>query len=250
MPTYDLVQEYFAANAKQLPSKTADGSLAPARGSKYGEALAISRYGDKLHALLEEGSYWTLRNATPGTGIAGHAAPTTLDDTKPFFFLRNDHTASEGKHLFIDFIRTQVTAAGTGGTNLRAAVKVDKGATRYSSGGTQLTPVSANLDVSDAPSMTAYVGAVVAGGATADARLLGHALVRPVINVVGDTYEFHFGRGAALNSLAVGGTAISNIVVNHGPLIVPPQCMMLLHFFSASQSAASSHEWEMGLWVA
>ncbi|HYC99696.1 MAG TPA: hypothetical protein VEB22_00585, partial [Phycisphaerales bacterium] len=70
--------------AKGTPAS--EGRAIPQRGTTYAEGVVLSVH-QKQHTLADEGSYFVARNPTPGTGVAGHAAPTTLDDTKPFLEL-------------------------------------------------------------------------------------------------------------------------------------------------------------------
>lgn len=203
------------------------------------------------YSRADGGQYFVLRNATPGTGIAGHAAATTLDDTKPFVYLRCDYTTAERKRIYLDYIRTEVTAAGTGGTNLRYGMKLDSGTARYTSGGSALTAVNPNMQSTTTLSATANIGAVVAAAASTSVRIVSSGLIRSVINVIGDKYLFRFGAVDAMSGagMATEGTAQAQIVHYCPPVILGPTDQFLFHFFSASQSAASSHEWEMGLYV-
>lgn len=229
------------------PTRTADSNDAVARGDAYGALFVQSQMGSKLHALADEGSYFVFRNATPGTGIAGHAAPTTIDDTKPFILIKNPSTAAEGKRLYLDYLKTEVTAAGTGGTNLRYAIKTDN-ISRYSSGGSDLTVVNPNMDSSESGSaFQAKVGAVVAAAASSDVRIVDAGLIRTVINVIGDRYLFTFGSSQpAASGMVLEGTAQAQVMVPCPPVIVGPGQTFLFHFSSASQTAASSHEVVLG----
>ena len=198
----------------------------------------------------DRGQYYVLIG-TPGTGVAGHAAATTLDDTKPYVWLMSNYTAADGKRVYLDYLRTWVTAAGTNGTNLRYGIKIDTSTTRRSSAGTAMTcnPVSAQS--STAASVTAYPGAVVAAAATNAVRTVSHGLIRTVINVVGDQYLFTFGRGQQLGAgMVTEGTAQVHQHFACPPVVLGPTDQFLFHFFSGSQSAASSHEVEIGFWVA
>lgn len=240
----------WALTHRDLPGKTVDNQYGPIRTTRYGELVAQPLYSGRQHGLADEGSYYVVTNATPGTGIAGHAAPTTLG-TKPLLFLRNTSSASgTNKRLYMDYVRLQVTAAGANGTNVRAVVRLDKGNDRYASGGTALTPINTNMESTDTSGVTCYFGAVTADAASSDVRLVSHQLVRSVINVVADTYLFTFGAAAKpLNSLAVGGTAIANVEIHAPPVVVGPEQMLLLHMLAASQDSAASYEVEAGFWV-
>jgi hypothetical protein len=239
----------FLTTSRVLPSVQGDNSWNGARGGRYGEEYAQLVAGSRMWPLADEGSYFLATNPTPGTGIAGHPAPTTIDDTKPFLLLRNGAAPAAGaKRVYLDYIKLQTTVAGAGATNTLFGAKLDKGANRYSSGGSTLTPVNPNMDSSAAPAMTVKCGAVVAAAASADVRLLtGGQLARSVVTVVGDTYLWVFGQSEkALSSMIVAGTAIANIVFAMPPVVIGPEQMFLLHQGAASQSGAHSFEVEVG----
>ena len=228
------------------PDIGAEGSSRPLRTTKFRELVTMPLDSKRVG---RDGNYYVLRNATPATGIAGHAAATTLDDTKPFCYMRNDSTAAAPRLIELDYIRTWVTAAGTGGTNLRFGIKTDTGTARYTSGGTAVTPVNPNMQSANAASMTAYLGAIVAAAASSSVRLVSHGLIRTVINVVGDSYTFNFGRGQLAGSgIPTEGTLQAHLQFACPPITIGPTDQFLFHFFSGSQSAASSHEWECGFW--
>jgi hypothetical protein len=219
-------------------------------GATFDRASALHVRPSDAFTRADKGQYFTL-TTTPGTGIAGHAAPTTLDDTKPYVWLMSNYTASDGKRVYLDYMRTWVTAAGTNGTNLRYGMKLDTATTRRSSAGTAMTANGVSLTSSTAASVTAYQGAIVAAAATNAQRLISHGLIRTVINVIGDQYLFTFGRGQQLGAgMVTEGTAQVHQHFACPPVVLGPTDQFLFHFFSGSQSAASSHEVEIGFWVA
>jgi hypothetical protein len=238
--------------SRPRPSAQPEGTRRAVRVSGRGEPDVRSLTGSKLHAVADEGSYFVVTNPTPGTGIAGHAAPSTSEATKPLLYLRNtlELGADEGKRVYLDYIQLQVTAAGSNGTNVRAILRADSGNDRFSSGGSALTPVNPNMASTETSGVTARFGAVTAAAASSDVRLVHHQLVRPVINVVGDTYLFTFGASSRrANGLIPSGTTIANVEVNCPPVVLGPKQMFLLHMLATSQSAAASYEVSAGFWV-
>jgi hypothetical protein len=228
------------------PSGATDGQSRPLRISRNGELMTrdVTR-----RVKADEGNYYTI-GTTPATGIAGHAAPTTLDDTKPYVWLMNTHTAAEGKRIHLDYLRTWVTAAGTGGTALRYGIKTDTGTARRTSAGTLMTNTNVNPQSTNTLSATVYQGAVVAAAASSAVRIATHGLIRTVINVIGDEYLFLFGEGAQANAGAPSEGTLQLKTIHTCPAIVlGANDQFLFHFFSPSQSAASSHEVEIGCWV-
>lgn len=231
---------------RQDPTVADDGATRAIRLFRDG---ALATRAANRHTRAQDGRYFTI-TGTPGTGIAGHAAPTTLDDTKPFVHIFSSLTASDNRRIHLDYLRTWVTAAGTGGTDLRYGIKVDNGSTRRSSGGTLLAAANVNLQSTNTLAATAYAGAVVAAAAGTSSRLVTHGLIRTVINVVGDEYMFTFGEGPQVSpGLASAGTAQYKAHFLCPSISLGPNDQFLFHFFSTSQSAASSHEVEIGCWV-
>lgn len=237
--------------SRALPSPVADGGSPQDWTDRYGTRIVMP-WTNKSYGAADAGKYFIVRNPTPGTGIASAAAPTTLDDTKPFFILANGDTPSSpsAKRLYLDYLKLQVTAAGTGGTNINASSKIDSNSTsRYTSGGSALTPKNVNMDSGEASIASAYAGAITAAAASANARLLFQQLIRNVIPVVGDTYLINFAPlDPNISSMAVAGTAIASLVFPHPPVVLGPQQAFLLHLWLASQSGASSYEIECGYW--
>jgi len=216
----------------------------------YAQTVPIKIW-QKDYQFADEGTYFCATNPTPGTGIASAAAPTTLDDTKPFWLLKNNSSTSSPKTVYLDFLKVIVTAAGTNGTNINFVSKTDvaNSAGRYTSGGSTITPVNVNVNSGTATQSQVYAGAITAASASGSARLLDHIQLRPVIPVVGDTYIINFGQvDPAVGSLQVSGTSIANAVYSSPPVVVGAQQYWLGHLFLASQSAASSYEFTL-CWV-
>ena len=210
------------------------------RRNGYGEdyVMPFSR-----RMSVEEGSYRLLYSATPGTGVAGHAAPTTMDNTKPFVMLQ----AGAAKQVMLDYIKLVVTAAGTAGT-LNYATGLLATSSTYTSGGADLTTSNPNGGLNEQSGLLlSKVGAVVAVAGSAE-RQVHHQRVRTVIPVVGDVIIFNFGTDANGSSAVLGGTTELERVIACPPVIIAPQQFYKLVLWRASQSAAASYEVEIGLW--
>lgn len=236
---------------RALPSPENDIVYKGARGSRYGETISMPIYGSKLNALADEGTYFLATNPTMGTGIAGIAASTSFDATEHLLHIRNTSTS---KRLYLDFIELNVTAAGANGTTTGFTMTADRGTTRYTSGGSTITPVNPNLASSETPECTFRFGALVTTAASADVRPLGNLLVRNVIKVVGDVYRFQFGdtggggmwqaAGASLN-----GTTTIAVSIPCPPVVLGENDQFLLSDWGASQSGASSYEFRCGFYM-
>lgn len=241
----------YALGSRALTTPASgDGVFTHIRANRYGDIMTSPITGSKLHPLADEGSYFVATNPTPGTAISGIAAADGLDDTEALIFLRNG--ASNDKRLYLHYILLQVAAAGTNGTNFAFAMKGDKGTSRYSSGGSSITPVNPNM----ASARTSGIdrlqfGAVVPTAATSEARLLHHGLLRTVIKVVGDKYLFTFGDSVPppVTGIPLEGTTQASINVPCPPVILDAGDTFLFHEFSTSQTVAAQYQFSMGFWV-
>lgn len=244
-----MAQQFDGVVARAFPTRIPDGTRTQmsrrlgADGSVYVQAMGAA----KTHLYADEGTYFLATNPTPGTGLATIAAQASLADTAPFVLIKNGNPAG-GKRIYMDQLVLIATAAGTGGTAIHFAAKIDAaaGGARYTSGGSQITPVNTNGDDGTVSQATVYAGAIVAAAA-GNPRLLSHRLVRPVIPVVGDTYVFNFGgAGSGVGGLVPSGTAISQQNFDVSPMIIGPGEWGQLHIWLPSQTVASSFEVELG----
>jgi hypothetical protein len=239
-----------------LPSKTTEQVLGIARGSDYNEQV-VKLVGGGKHSFNDEGTFFTAGNAAPLTGLAGHAAPTAVPtpgttDTKPYIVIRNGNSVASRIRMHIEYIRLTMTAIGTAGTSINYVSHVDTNTTsRYSSGTVnRLVAVSPNGDLTTTSNAQIDVGPYVAtAGSTTTGRLVDHGVVRPVIGVVADVYEFEFNpAGPVPNSIITTGTTQVSLKIRHNPVALGPLQSLLFYLHSPSQSAASSYEVRIG-WV-
>ena len=193
-------------------------------------------------ALADEGSYHVAITPTAGTGIIGHAAPTTFDETKPYLVLYN---ASTTNRVYPQFITFYETVASAGGARVQFTIATDTG-NRRSSGGTAAVVNNVNQDDSTTAAATVYVGAVTASAASSSRRLLGNYPFRGTIDIVEDSYTLWFGgAGAGYGS----GSRVAT-VQDHArclpPIVVGPLQSLLVHQWAASQSTGPTFEVVMG----
>lgn len=242
-------QNIKGVSYRGLPGITQEGVYGPVHLTRFGEVVTTSMTGGKCYQLADEGSYFLATNPTPGTGIAGIAASTSYDATESLLHIRNTSTS---KRLYLDFIELVVTAAGTNGTTFAVAMTSDRGASRYTSGATAITPVNVNLASADTADCTVKFGALVTTAASADARILGNIPLRPVIKVIGDVYRFNFG-DTSDKWMGVGtdvaGTAVLKMNVPCPPVVLGENDQFLLHDFGASQTVGASYEFRIGFWM-
>lgn len=227
-----------------LGTYNGDSSAAntPSRTGSYLEAYVAPVTNKELYTA-DEGSYWTFITPTSGTGIIGHAAPTTFDETKPYLLIYN----GTAKRLYPQFIDFNETVAGVGGTGVTFVPCVDTG-NRYSSAGTALTIQNSNLSSSQSSSgLVAYCGAVVATAATSARLQYGDVVFRgTTIDIIGDHYSLIFGapssNGGASSKVA---TLIDSSRIVQ-PVVVNPGQSFLLHQWRASQSTGPTFQVRMG----
>jgi hypothetical protein len=249
MSSSDTVNPILTVN-RQLASYFSVGKSATAEGaqssaprcSPYSEMMMQSVWGARTPGLADEGSLWIGTNV-PGTPIIDTAALTAFVATTPTMTIFNGNTVASNKFLYPLRFKAQVTAAGTNGTNWLGQWLIDTG-NRYTSGGTTITPVNANLGVANA-STAAVVkfGAITAPAANAS-RIVHSAGYRTVLKVIGDIVDFRFGETAPVTTgMPMEGTLQLNQVVAMPALAIPPQCSLLWYEYAASQSVAASFDY-------
>lgn len=234
--------------SRLLPQANPDNpnSDASVRGGRYGEFYTLPLVR-KAHLLADEGSLFVANNA--GVGVATSATPTAFSDTAPLLTIFNTDvpTNPSYKRIYLDMLRLIVTAAGTAGTDFQIQIKLDN-ANRYASGGTVLTPISPNMDIT--PGSIAQVRYLpVATAASVNARtVVGIATLLNKMNPapipIGATIVANFGGVEATNP--VSATQSSSSVVP--PIIIGPQQCALINFQILSQSAATSLSPELSWW--
>lgn len=233
--------------ARVLPTATADSAqvATPTRTGPYGEAYAYAMGAD-LSPYAEEGSLFIVQTTTPGTGVAGHAAPVAADlSTKPLIHLFN----GGAKIIIPKWIKCRVTAVGAGAstTDIDIYLETGAGATSRASAGTLMSPAINTNSLAAAPASGAvvYFGAVVS--TLTAAKRTGHSRVRSVVPVVEDQYLITFGAIAPTAPNAItSGTLVASLYVPMAPVAVLPGHNFQFHVWGVSQSGAHSFDLELG----
>lgn len=231
------------ANAQlQLPGgATPDGQPATPRLGPYGEQWTFP-LSNKEWGAAAEGSYFTAISPTPGTGILGHAAPTTFDQTKPYLLVYN----GSSKNLYPQFLRLHDTVVSVGDSRVQFTITRDVG-NLFSSGGTAATVNSTNSDFATPGSSGVIVtqGAVVCSAATAQVGVLGNYCLRGTIDVVEDTYTLVFG-GA--DSFVTGSrvATVMDIAQPVAPTVIGPGKCLKVHTWAGSMSTGPTYEMVFG----
>lgn len=230
--------------SEALSTRRADNATSGAadRAGAYGEQYQIP-LTNKEFTFADEGSYFLAMTPTPGTGIIGHAAPTTFDEAKPYLVIYN---ASPTKRVYLQYIRFNVTVVGVGHTRVQYTLAVDNG-NRRASAGTALTINNVNGASSNAFTGEAWVGAVVGTAATGARRVLGNHLIRGTIEVVEDLYTLVFGSPDGVGPGASRVATVEELSRSLPPVIIGPGQSFLLHQWAGSQSTGPTMEVQVGM---
>lgn len=227
---------------RDRPNPNADSTAGgpPGRAGRYSEAYNL-QISSKEWVSADEGSYFTALSTTPGTGIIGHAAPTTFDETKPYILLYNGGQ----NRIYPQYIRLHDTVVSTAATRVQFTVAVDQG-NRYSSGGTALAPKNCNMDNNFSTGASVYQGAVVATAASASRRVLDHLVFRGSIDVVEDVYEIVFGASDGGGQGGSRAATVQDFARLAPPVVVGPGQSLLIHQWAASQSTGPTFQLSFG----
>lgn len=230
-----------------LPSGgAADGSSnGSPRVGRFQESFVLPSTASEENSALE-GSYFTaisgLTPGVPGTGIVGHAAPTTFDETKPYLIVYNGGPLT----LVPKFLQLYCTVVGTGGTRVQFTVTRDVG-TLAPVGGTAASIQGTNSEGGPSASGVSIIqGAPVVSAATSARVIIGNFAFRGTIEVVEDLYQLVWGAPDG-----VGGSSSRVATVAEVSRVVPPMAIgpgkcMKIHQWRASQSVGTTFEMVFG----
>ncbi len=241
--------------SRVLPQATADGSDASNRGGRYGEQI-IAALGKPKYVYADEGSYFVITNPTPVTAIAVTTSITTFAETAGAvgvgLLVRNSESASGSapKRVYMDYLKLHVGGAPTSATAFYYALTLDYSAVRYTSGGSEITPVNVNGDSSLSAVSTVYFGAITTG-VPVDRRLVGFGILAGSIPLVKDSYILNFGGDAGGTYVPIGAMsspANRRIVIGAPPVVIGPGQNLCLTMWGASNAAAATFEFEGGFW--
>lgn len=227
--------------ARALPQFNPDGTVgaSPTRTGSYGEAYVTS-ISNKEFFAADEGSHFVAVTGTPRTGIIGHAAPTTFDETKAFLLIYNSNTV---KNIYLQSIALLDTVVSVGDTQTGFTLTTDTG-NLLSSGGTGMTINNVNKSSSNTSKAIITCGAVVCSAATSTRSILGDYIFRGAnIDVVWDQFEFNFGGVTSTPPTTPTPTTLAAHFTRtlHPVIIGPGQCFKL-HQWAASQSTGPTFQ--------
>ena len=218
------------AVARDLPGTNADGAGVPARAGRYMESVVAPLTGKELFTA-DEGSYFTAISATPGTGVIGHAAPTTFDEAKPYLVLYNGGS----NRIYPQFLRLHETVASVGGAIVQVTITTDVG-NRRASAGTAMTVSKSRLGGSLSSGAVVYQGAVVGTAATGARVIHDHIVFRSTIDIIGDDYEIVFGGLGGGTSTGSRVATVADFSRTTAPIVVEPGNSLCITQWVSAQS--------------
>lgn len=175
---------------------------------------------------------------TPGTGIA-QAIQTSFSATSAVVHLRNP-SSLKYRPLYIRLINTVVGASTTRSEGL---VAIDSGTDRYTSGGSVLSAVNADMSDTTASSALVRAGALVMAAESSLVRRAARFQLRTAIMVQFEEWLITFGDDAHIfNTLS--GTAAQRQVVDVGSHVVGPSQDLVFHLWNPG-NAATPPSWEV-----
>lgn len=206
------------------------------------------------HALVDEGSYFVTTNPTPGTVIAtttsvvddAATASATHAQNAPVMHIVNKGAFGDvnAKTIYLKYLRMMLSQVPTSATTWRFAIRTSQ-TPRYTSGGSDLTPLNANAGSSIASTARVLFGAVLTALAP-DNRLISNGAVGSVIPVTLDVWTFTFGDAVQPSNFLNGSASAKNVTISLPPIAIPPGCNLNFEMWGASNAAAPSWEFEMG----
>lgn len=240
--------QIYGISRRIKPSKNVDGTETQARLSGYGDGYTQLVGGMGMYAMADEGSYFKATNATPGTGIIA-ATTQSFSATAALFTLSNGDAAG-GKRIYMDFVDLAVQGtAPVAATSVQLVITLDN-TVRYSSAGTAITPVNANMDDSTVTVATLHFGAVVLSAASGSVRQVSRQVLKtqaaPCM-ATGDSYFLRFGSIADPAGPLSGSTA-SIFPSPMSPLIIGGGHSLNFHLYYPAVTTAPTFEFEMGWW--
>ena len=219
---------------------------APSPDGGFACAPVVDLYGNVKPSPLsvdymsaDEGSEFMAYTPTPLTAITSGICATDLAaQVKPFILLQNQSSGAAGSgavRFYLRYIRIiQGATVPANATNWHFTAWVDSIVNKYTSGGTQYTPVSTNPDSPTQTKAVFYAGNVVSLAAGVNqGRRLFHATAGSVIPVIGQEWVIEFGQSFAA-SVVNNSAAPIQVPIRAPAVVVGPGQNFTLNMFGAS----------------
>ncbi len=194
-----------------------------------------------FHAQGGDLNTWPARNTFVSnsvvTGVASLATATAYSETVGNINIHNSARTSAGENHIVIPRMIQLTALAVNtGANLSYLHFYIDNATRWSSGGTELTPNTTSFDEASefsdfTPKATVHVGDLTLSAATEDEKKIKTVQANIVIMAIGDVINIWFGAGPGSDAI---GEEVSNIIVP--PVFLGRNQNLSIHWSAASQS--------------
>lgn len=213
--------------SRDVPQKFPENQPAPPRFSPFREpTVGLASCDHELAS--DEGSLFTAKNVTPGTGLA-YTVTAAFVDTAALLTIRNTESDPNGRRIILKSLRIIVTAVPATATSGHCALKIEPGSSAArASAGTVLTGGSTNsFKGSDAVADIRVTPTVAA--ATGATRLVDSAVLRTAIPVVFDEWLLTFGNVDAPGTVQLAGAAAQRMVVPFPAVVLGPGGQLLLH---------------------
>ena len=209
------------------------------RGGRYGE-LAVNPVHSGIYAAADEGSVFGGYNPTIATGVTASVATQYSATASSYVSLRNSDTnsdAASGKRIYPLWMRFRTVTAPASATNWFGVIEVDNVLTRFTSGGSSISPVNLNIGASSTGIGKLDVGALTTVAVSSAGRSLTRLEFRSVIPVVGDEYYIIFGQPQGMPSNdVVNGTNPAHCSYLVAPVVLTPSSCLTLSVFGASNA--------------
>lgn len=210
-------------------------------------AQKVQNIWNRDQGVVDEGSYFTATNPTPGTGIATTTSITAETQTSSVLLIQNQWNPANSlaKNIYPLSLKMLFTAAPTSATFWQYSLRLDlSNPSKYTSGGSSIIPVNVNGYTTGASQAAIYFGALVALTSSTNSRLVGGGMLSPTIPLVKDTHTIVFGRQVSaplINTTAVNGNRVENVA----PVVIPPGGWLALQLWGGSNAGAPAWEFQL-----
>lgn len=225
---------------RSLPSLTQDNISRDFSCDSYGR-LKIANYFYGSLASADEGQVFMGVNPTIGTGVSASVATQYSATASAYVSLRNSDTGTDGsgtaKRVIPLYMRFITVTAPASATAWSGVLEIDNVLSRFTNGGSSITPVNPNMVKSSTGIGKLDVGALTTVALSSSGRSLSRIRFRPVIPVAGDSYTIVFGAPESPEANdVVNGSNPCHASFLAPPIVLGPQHCMTLSVFGASNS--------------
>lgn len=202
--------------------------------------------------LAGNGSYFTVNNPTPGTGVAYAQLASFSATANGMFVIANNNAigtaASPGKSIYLDRLELQQTATVATGAVMHFEVFNETGIVAGTTAVNTITPVQLNTSQFASQTTGATVQAFLTGAITIPAavgtrRKQAEAWIETGVNVINDTYVVDFGAdGVAVTRMgltAARATDPARLCTQANPIVIAPQTTSWINCWGLGTSTPS-----------